>query len=348
MMARLHGITMGLDVCATFHMGISPSQLREITSRVVMRGAPSYLMAVAGNADPMLGYLTTSFREHPRLRRAVDAVRPFVERRAQQLFVDLVPDDVTVTGDLTRLEQVVRNLLDNAVKYTDAGGGITVRVASESGDAVVTVGDTGAGIRPELLARIFDPFVQGAASSAQPRGGLGLGLTLVKQLVELHGGTVSARSAGPGRGSEFEVRLPLTPASPGEAAAGPPPPLRRSLRILVVEDQPDTRQSLRMLLEEEGHRVKAVTDARRAVDGAVVWAPDVVLLDIALPGTDGYAAARRIRRRLGRAVRLVALTGYGQPTDRARSAAVGFDAHLVKPVDGEQLLAALATLSARR
>jgi CheY-like chemotaxis protein len=207
--------------------------------------------------------------------------------------------------------------------------------------AVITILDNGAGIPPEMLMRIFDLFTQAESAGARTSGGLGIGLTLVKNLVEMHGGTVVARSAGRGQGSEFEVRLPAvaTPRAGARAAAADGP--ARTFRVLIVEDNVDTRETLRRVLELEGHEVQEAGDGPRAIALAVETRPEVVIVDIGLPGLDGYEVARRIRASLGEAPRLIAVTGYGQAEDRRLSREAGFDAHLVKPVSPEQLARAL-------
>ncbi len=262
-----------------------------------------------------------------------------------QHTVELIGEPVVVEGDATRLEQVLWNLLDNAIKYTPAGGRIAVTVTREGGEAVLRVRDTGAGIAPELLPRIFDLFVQADASLDRAQGGLGLGLTLVRRLVALHGGQVEVASAGRGQGSVFTVRLPALegaapspePSPPAAALPGPP------RRVLVIEDNTDVRDGLRLLLEELGHEVVEAADGDRGVAVALDWRPDVALVDLGLPGLDGYAVARRIRAAPGGGrIRLVALTGYGQPEDRRRALEAGFDAHLVKPADADALLRLLA------
>ena len=246
-----------------------------------------------------------------------------------------------VSADPTRMEQILTNLLANAVKYTPPGGEITVSVRRDGDHAVLTVLDTGVGIRPELLPRVFDLFVQSDRSLERSGGGLGIGLSLVRQLVELHGGTVDAASAGPGRGSTFTVRLPVLAAPAGAdddarpAVAGPP------RRVLVIEDNDDAREMLRNLLRLFGHEVHEACDGAMGLEEARRLRPDAALIDIGLPGMDGYEVARRIRADLPGA-RLVALTGYGQPEDRERALAAGFDVHLVKPVDPDQLQRLLA------
>jgi PAS domain S-box-containing protein len=238
-----------------------------------------------------------------------------------------------VEADPVRLEQVIANLLDNALKYTPAGGLIHLAVHGEPDAAVLTVSDTGAGIPAHLLARVFDLFVQGERGTDRGQGGLGIGLTLVRRLVELHQGTVEAASAGAGRGATFTVRLPRA-LPPAEAAAADPPAAAHRLRILLVEDNADAREMLSAALRLQGHEVHVASDGPEGVSAALALQPDAALVDIGLPGFDGYEVARRIRAgRPTRATRLVALTGYGQPEDRRRTRDAGFDDHLVKPVD---------------
>jgi PAS domain S-box-containing protein len=260
--------------------------------------------------------------------------------RTQRHTVTLHGADLHVEGDVTRLEQIVNNLLDNALKYTPATGAVTVGMAEEDGRAVLRVRDTGHGIAADLLTRVFDLFVQEPQALDRSRGGLGIGLALVKRLVDLHGGTVSVWSAGPGQGSEFTVRLPLReqPAGAPDAAsrAVVPPPSRR--RVLVVEDSADARESLQMLLELAGHVVETSEDGPDGLAKLDAFRPEVALIDLGLPGLDGYTLARRARENPEtRAIRLVAVTGYGQAEDRQRALAAGFDLHVTKPVDASML-----------
>jgi CheY-like chemotaxis protein len=251
---------------------------------------------------------------------------------------------VWLEGDGTRLEQVICNLLTNAAKYTPAGGRIWLTGAREEGVAVLRVRDTGTGMPPELLARAFDPFTQGTRSSARSEGGLGIGLTLVKRIVELHGGSVTAHSQGPGQGSEFVIRLPLPrQVPPASAEQCEVPVLSRPLRVLVVEDVADAAETLAEMLQLWGHTVATAPDGPGALLLAQEFRPDVVLLDIGLPGMDGYDVAQLLRRsRAADGARLIALTGYGQEQDRERSREAGMDGHLVKPVDPAELQRALA------
>jgi signal transduction histidine kinase/ActR/RegA family two-component response regulator len=247
---------------------------------------------------------------------------------------------VHVDADAARLEQVVNNLLDNALKYTPPGGRIIVTTERIDASAVLRVRDTGQGIRTDLLGRVFDLFVQEPQSFERSRGGLGLGLALVKRLVELHGGTVAAWSAGPGQGSEFTVRLPamVTPDASARLLDADARPAAASRRVLVVEDSPDARDSLRLLLELAGHRVETSEDGPAGLAKVDVFRPQVALIDLGLPGMDGYAVAREMRGRPEtRAIRLVAVTGYGQAEDRRQALAAGFDLHVTKPVDPSML-----------
>jgi signal transduction histidine kinase len=252
---------------------------------------------------------------------------------------DLRP--VWVQADRTRLEQIISNLLINAIKYTPSGGRIAVAVRREGGDAVLRIADNGIGMRRELLTRAFEPFVQGEPGLDRAAGGLGLGLTLVRQLAALHGGSARADSEGPGRGSTFTVRFPAIEAPVLGERAVPAESNVPSRDILIVEDNVDARETLRKLLELQGHRVRVAAEGATALEAVRAAPPEVALVDIGLPGMDGYEIARRVRANPGRRVTLIALTGYGLPEDRRRSAEAGFDLHLVKPVDYEKLEEAL-------
>jgi len=252
---------------------------------------------------------------------------------------------VWVEGDAVRLEQVITNLLVNAVKYTPPGGRIEIRVTSEQGQAVLTVEDTGAGITPALRAQVFDLFVQGERGLDRAQGGLGIGLTLVRRIVELHGGTVDVASAGTGKGSTFVVRLPAGPMPAVAPSRSLAPVASSARRVLVIEDNDDAREALRLALELEGHDVLEAEDGPRGIDLALGKRPHLALIDVGLPGIDGYEVARRLRAVAGeRRAYLVALTGYGQPDDRARALASGFDAFMVKPIDSDALRDVLKAL----
>jgi signal transduction histidine kinase len=283
---------------------------------------------------------------------AIQACDPLIQQRHHVLSVTLPEEPLILNVDSTRMTQVVANLLHNAAKYTPSGGHIDMTARRENGELVLSVRDNGVGLRPDMLQRVFDLFVQVDQGSDRAQGGLGLGLTLVRSLVEMHGGKVSAHSQGLSQGSEFIVRLPL-PAE--ETAPLMLPNMLKSaaslgatlqpLHILLVEDNPDIRETLRDLLELHGHRVEEASDGRAAVELVLSQHPQVALVDIGLPELDGYQVAELVRASAGGAsTRLIALTGYGHPEDRKRALAAGFDAHLVKPVSSEDLSQVLKRL----
>jgi signal transduction histidine kinase len=253
-------------------------------------------------------------------------------------LVTSIPDKaLPVDGDPVRLEQVFTNLLTNAVKYTPRGGRVTVTAEIDGEVVRVRIADTGVGIPADALPDIFNLFAQSEQSLARSQGGMGIGLTLVRNLVDLHGGSVTARSEGPGQGSAFTVTLKLAAGvpQPSTAVERNGPPIAR--RILVVDDNADNRDSLQDLLRFEGHQVDAVADGPQAVSHALALGAEVAIVDIGLPGMDGFEVARRLRAALGPHLLLIALTGYGQPEDRTRTAAAGFDAHVTKPADLPEL-----------
>jgi len=257
-----------------------------------------------------------------------------------QVTLDLAP--AWIDGDATRVEQVVTNLVANAVTYTPAGGHVRITVHGEGTDAVLSVADDGEGISADAMPHLFELFFQADQTLGRTRGGLGIGLTLVRRIVELHGGTVAVESEGAGRGSRFVVRFPAREAPAvrltGERAAGPVGPARR---VLVIEDNDDARHTLRQLLELKGHAVVDAPDGPSGLLAAEEFRPDVALIDIGMPGMDGYAVARALRERQEGPLRLVALSGYGLPEHRRRAAEAGFDLHLVKPVGPDALDRAL-------
>jgi CheY-like chemotaxis protein/anti-sigma regulatory factor (Ser/Thr protein kinase) len=280
--------------------------------------------------------------------RGVETTHPLMNQHRHELTV-LVPSEPSwVDADPSRLEQVVVNLLTNAAKYTADGGTISIAVEREDDEAVLRVRDSGVGIAPELMPHVFDLFTQAERSLDRSQGGLGIGLSLVKRLVELHGGTVEVRSTV-GQGSEFVVHLPIERAVPGAAASSPdliPGSEGAALRVLVVDDNLDSANSLGLLLEATGQRVQLAHDGPTAIEAALVFQPQVVLLDIGLPGLDGYEVARRIQEQPSlKDVVLVAITGYGNVADRRRSEEAGFKHHLVKPADFKQVVSILASAS---
>lgn len=279
------------------------------------------------------------------LARAAEGVRPLADARRHRLTVTPAPRPVWVTADLTRLVQVVGNLLTNAAKYSDPGGRIDLTLAEEGEEAVIRVTDAGTGIPADVLPRVFDLFAQADRTLDRSEGGLGIGLTLVKGLVELHGGTVKAASDGPGRGSEFTVRLPVVrrAAEPKPPAARVPSSRAAAKRVLVVDDNADAADSLAALLQLLGHRVRVAHSGAEALQTVGSFHPDVGVLDIGLPGMTGYELAGRLRADLaGDPLTLIALTGYGQAEDRVRARDAGFDHHLTKPADPAALCALIA------
>jgi signal transduction histidine kinase len=272
------------------------------------------------------------------VKAAIETSRPVLDNLRHEIRVDFEREQICIGGDPVRLTQVFANLLNNAAKYTNHGGVIAISTRREGDDAVVSVKDNGIGIAPNLLAQVFDMFMQVDRSTRRSQGGLGIGLTLVKSLVQMHRGSVEARSDGPGLGSEFIVRLPLLvePALAAETSRRIQP--LPAKRILIVDDSRDGGESLAMLLRVLGAEIALAHSGRTALDCVNSFRPDVVLLDIGMPGMDGYEVARRIRSNpLNRHIQLIALTGWGQDEDRQRSTAAGFNHHLVKPADIEQL-----------
>jgi signal transduction histidine kinase len=281
-------------------------------------------------------------REHIDLRlalqSAVETTQPLIDAADHVLHISMPPAPVWVDADFTRLAQAFANLLNNAVKYTDRGGEISIGLATDADAAAVTVHDSGIGMSPETVSRIFDMFMQSDESIARARGGLGIGLTLAKRLVELHGGKIEAASEGRGRGSTFTVRLPVSHAAATPHVDRKAPPIAVApRRVLVAEDIPDAAEMLRLMLDLMGHEVRVAADGVQAVAIARAFKPDVALLDIGMPRMDGYEAAREIRAALGSSVLLVALTGWGQEEDQRRASEAGFDLHLTKPAEPEVL-----------
>ncbi|HVL55201.1 MAG TPA: ATP-binding protein [Burkholderiaceae bacterium] len=278
------------------------------------------------------------------VRNAVEQVGPFVTARRHALSVQLPAEPVIVQADATRLAQVFSNLLHNAAKYTDPGGRIRLQAAVEESAVVVRVGDTGIGLSPEALSQIFEMFAQVDQSLERVQAGLGVGLTLARRLVELHGGTISAHSAGLGRGSEFVVRLPLAPSVQAVSphAVHVPRAGTSRLRILLADDNVDFASSFALLLRSAGHEVRVVHDGAAALAMAAEFRPQVAILDIGLPAMNGYELARRIREQTETAdTLLIAVTGWGQDKDRRQAREAGFDHHLVKPVEPGQIEAIL-------
>jgi PAS domain S-box-containing protein len=281
------------------------------------------------------------------LTGAVEASRPLIDSRGHRLTVVAPSEPLLIEGDLTRLSQTLTNLLNNAAKYTPEGGEIWLTAGKEEGMAVIRVRDTGVGIPADLLPDIFDLFTQGERGLDRAEGGLGIGLTLAQRLVKLHGGSIEALSEGPGQGSELVVRLPLAAASALSSVSSRGPAERRPegfRRVLVVDDNRDAAESLEILLSLWGHQARSAQDGPEALALTAEFRPEIVLLDIGLPGMDGYEVARQMRAlSAGRNALIVAVTGYGRNSDRLHSQEAGFDHHLVKPVQPEVLQELIAS-----
>jgi CheY-like chemotaxis protein len=270
------------------------------------------------------------------LGTAIEAARPFLDAKQHQLSVELPAEAPRLNADPIRLAQVFSNLLINAAKYTDPGGQIRITASIERDTLLVAVRDTGIGIPAEMMPRLFEMFSQAPHALGRSQGGLGLGLALVRGIVQLHGGSVSARSDGTNRGSEFTVRLPLgVPASIAQASAQPTSPVdAAAVRVLVVDDNEDAAEMCATLLELAGHDVRRAYNGRSALALANAFRPRVVLLDIGLPDIDGYEVARALRRAPWAAgILLIAVSGWGQEQDKQRALEAGFDHHLTKPID---------------
>ena len=282
------------------------------------------------------------------IQQAVEVARPLIDAAGHKLIIDLPDEPIYLNADRARLAQVFGNLLNNSSKYTRPHGTITLSEKRTDGEVVVTVKDTGAGIPQDKLASIFDMFMQVDGTAERSQGGLGIGLTLVKRLAEMHGGSIEARSAGEGQGSEFIVRLPVvsepaTVSQPGPAIEPEPAPQRQ---ILIVDDNRDSADSLAMLLEITGNKTYMAHDGEEAIEGIEKHRPEVVLLDIGLPKLDGHEVCRRVRQQpWGKDIVMIALTGWGQEDDRRKSEEAGFNGHLVKPVDYDKLLDLLSSLT---
>ncbi|WP_232316377.1 PAS domain-containing hybrid sensor histidine kinase/response regulator [Candidatus Burkholderia verschuerenii] len=283
---------------------------------------------------------------------AVEAIAGMVESRAQHIAVDVTDVTTWVCGDVTRLSQILVNVLNNASKYTPEQGRITVSVHADDASVSIVIADTGTGISADLLPKVFELFSQGERTLDRSNGGLGIGLSLVKKLVEMHKGTITVHSPGPGLGTTVTIRLPRLhhherhsahPLSDNNASE-----TRQALRILVVDDNRDAADSLAMLCESEGHVARVAYSSEQALEAAAPFDPDVALLDIGLPDIDGYELARRLRRKGESSPLLIAVTGYGQAEDRLRAQSAGFDYHFVKPVNVESLLKLFVSLTVKQ
>jgi CheY-like chemotaxis protein len=279
------------------------------------------------------------------VRRAAATVRPLMEQKQHELILDIAEEPMVVHADPMRSEQIVANLLTNAGKYTQDGGRVTVRAQRRDAEAAIQVIDTGVGLPPEMLSRVFDLFAQADRTLDRSEGGLGIGLTVARKLAEMHGGTITVASEGLGKGATFTVRLPLSDRPLSERSPAKEPADDRGeeekLRVLVVDDNRDTATACSMLLRQMGHEVDTAYDGIAALEHARTFHPQVVFLDIGLPGLNGYEVARSLREEGFRNEVIVAISGYGQPDDRRRSREAGFDHHLVKPIDRAAVVNAL-------
>ena len=288
------------------------------------------------------------------VQAALETSRPVIDRAGQEIVVTMPPASLHVEADLTRMAQALANVLDNAAKFTQRGGRITLNAERIDNEAVIVVSDTGIGLQPEMLDRVFEMFTQARQERERAPGGLGIGLTVARRLVEMHSGRITAASGGPGRGSTFRISLPLAPngarlpvARDDSSGRGPAAPA--GLRVLVVDDNVDSAATMAMFLEISGHTVRTAYDGVEAVTAAGEFRPDVALMDIGLPGMTGHEAGRAIRAESwGSGVVLIALSGWGRDTDKQQSREAGFNHHLVKPVDHAQLSRILAQAAEAR
>ena len=331
----LSAITAALEVLQTGDgMGGSAPRARDIIGRQTrhLSRLVDDLLEVARAISGKITISGVPLDLADAVRRSVGQLASRAEGRRLEVEVESGPH--WIHGDTVRIEQIITNVVSNAIKYTPAGGLIRVTLATKDGEAVLCVLDDGFGIAPDLLPQIFEPFVQGERTLDRAEGGLGVGLTLVRRLVELHGGRVSAFSEGPGRGSAFTIRLPGTTAPSVEPATPWIEVATQPRRVLLIEDNRDARETFRMMLELAGHEVLEAEEGQTGLELLKTALPDVAVIDVGLPGLNGYEIASRFRREpQGNRVLLVALTGYGTPEARERSRAAGFDHHLIKPVD---------------
>jgi signal transduction histidine kinase/ActR/RegA family two-component response regulator len=321
-------------------------QAREVVERQARQMARLVddLLDMTRIAQGKLELRRTAFDLAAAVAQAIQTVTPLYEAQQHQLSINLPTEPLRLQGDQARVVQVIANLLHNAGKYTERGGRVTLTGGREGDEVVVRVLDTGIGIEPEMLGGVFDLFTQVDRALPRAQGGLGIGLTLVRRLVELHGGRVAVHSDGPGRGSEFTVRLPAPPPAQDEAPAGADQGKQGAgaRHILIIEDNADARSTLQTLLTLKGHRVEVAATGPQGITAALASRPQVALIDLGLPGADGTEVARKLRAELGDGVLLVALTGHALEEDRRRTQEAGFNAHLAKPVELDELTRLLA------
>ena len=334
----------GLDVLRKTPESAEAGEIREMMDRqlVVLVRLIDDLLDVSRVSSGKIELRKQTIEAADVIRAALETSRPLIDSNKNSLTLDIPEDPIWLHADLTRLAQVLGNLLNNAAKYTPEGGGIALSLRSEGDDALIAVADTGIGIPAHMQSEVFQLFAQVEHHLDRARGGLGIGLALVKQLVVLHGGAVRAHSAGEGKGSVFTVRLPLAaePGQPRTEAKKPIPPTEptQPQKVLVVDDNEAVAQAVGWMLEAIGHDYKLVHDGREALEAARDFRPDAILLDIGLPGMDGYAVCRAIRQdETLKGIFIIAQTGWGQERDRALATEAGFDRHLVKPVALDEL-----------
>lgn len=339
----------GLDILRRRADGDDVSNIRDVMDRQLIHLVRLIddLLDVSRFTQGKIALRKEKIQVADAVRAGVEASQPLIDSAGHSLAVEMPLDPIWLDADLTRVGQVIGNLLNNAAKYTQERGQIRLAVRAEDGDAVISVRDNGIGIAPAMQAEVFELFTQVDSRSDKVRGGLGIGLALVKQLVAMHGGSVKAESEGVGKGSLFTVRLPRVdgPKQHVQTEGGPPTSMTRSLRVLVVDDTVEVAQTVGWMLEEIGHDYCLVHDGRKALEAARAYRPDTILLDIGLPEVDGYAVCRELRAdEQFRKTPIIAQTGWGQERDKELASEAGFDRHLVKPValeDLERLLAAI-------
>ena len=339
----------GLDILRRRADGDDVSNIRDVMDRQLIHLVRLIddLLDVSRFTQGKIALRKEKIQVADAVRAGVEASQPLIDSAGHSLAVEMPLDPIWLDADLTRVGQVIGNLLNNAAKYTQERGQIRLAVRAAVGDAVITVRDNGIGIAPAMQAEVFELFTQVDSRSDKVRGGLGIGLALVKQLVAMHGGSVKAESEGVGKGSLFTVRLPRVdgPKQHVQTEGGPPTSMTRSLRVLVVDDTVEVAQTVGWMLEEIGHDYCLVHDGRKALEAARAYRPDTILLDIGLPEVDGYAVCRELRAdEQFRKTPIIAQTGWGQERDKELASEAGFDRHLVKPValeDLERLLAAI-------
>jgi signal transduction histidine kinase len=342
----------GLDILRRNPDGENAAEIRDMMDRQLnqLMRLIDDLMDVSRVSQGKIELRKDKVRVADVVHSAAEASRPLIDRTEQSFELDIPTADLWIDADPARVSQVISNLLTNAAKYTPSGGTIKLSVTADGSEAVIAVSDNGIGIPAEMQSDVFRLFAQVGDHRERSQGGLGIGLALVKQLVELHGGSVSASSAGTDRGSVFTVQIPLTAApeqiTPAEQSAEPAEKTSRRLKVLVIDDNPIIADTMGMLLEDIGHEFEAVHDGREAVDAARNYRPDAILLDIGLPGMDGYEVCRALRQdHLFEHTTIIAQTGWGQDKDKQLAKEAGFDFHLTKPVplaDLQRILSGVA------